>query len=675
MGSRSTRFATVLVGLLLVSSSVLPGVVAGVDAGGEHESDVRTAIEDSREHLLSEQEPSGRWESPLLAGENESVNVRQTLYYALMLHHLGVEPGNESLATEWVLSRRRPDGGWNDTDANFAAILLLSQQDADYSDVIADIRRENERRNFTLEPTGSAIRTPSRKVRALTVLMSDRYEAEDLFRERTMERARYRLEAMSAMYEAYQHREEPDLDELGDIPEASNRTGEEQVDRVPRNIDTELSVSMLIVQLSYGEEEADLLDKAETVLLERRLPSGAWAVVPDTSLGSIVLYERGHDPEGKALRLTRKFLSEKRMTDDGRLTVFRIPLWDTAWAVRSLRASGLDKHHEAIEDGAVYLYEGRIAPIERLEDDPPLDRWPLQFRAIQGDGWGYKPYAYADWDDTAAIIPALAPYGSSIVQNDVQFLLRAQFPDGSWTGYTAPPSERRDETSELVESLFESSYETEDPSPDVTGHSLMALAATGYTVDNNASVRAAVDWFRRNQRPDGLWGGVWGEGLTYGTSRGVRGMVAVGVSPDAPVVQDAVEGMIARQNPDGSWGPDGSSPTHTAWALQTLLAGGTDPGHPAVQAGLEFLLDTQRTDGSWERGKPMKWRTYEYSLTVFTQAAALQALVMYADAADIEYAPDDGDDGDESSVNLVPIVGLGVPGVGALLALAIRRRS
>ncbi len=670
MGNRSV--ATVLVVALLASSQVLVGAVGAVEQDDGRESEVRTAITESREHLLSEQDPSGRWESPLFAGENESVNVRQTLYYALMLDHLDVDPENESLATEWVLSKRRPGGGWNDTDANFAGILLLEQQDEDYGEVIADVRRENERLNFSLEPTGSAVRTPSKKVRALTALVSDRYDAEDLFRETTMERARYRLRALSLLYDSHKEGVEPPIDELGEMPPAPNRTGEHLVDRVPSNIDTSLAVSMLIVQQRYGDDESSLLEDAETILLKRRIPTGAWAVVPDTVLAPVALYEQGYDPSGREIRLAREFLSEERKADNGRMTVFRIPLWDTAWSIRALRMSGVDRHNESVEKGALYLYDGRIAPLDRMEGNPPLDRWPLQFRAVQGDGWGYKPYVYVDWDDTAVAVSALSPYGSSVVEDDVQLLFRAQFDDGSWTGYTAPTSERNEETVELMESLFESSYETEDPSPDVIGHALMALADNGYTVENNASVRASVEWYRRNQDANGLWGGVWGEGFTYGTSRAVRAMVDVGVPRDDPAIRDAVSGMIARQNPDGSWGPEGSSPTHTAWGLQTLLAAGTDPGHPAVQAGIQFLLDAQRADGSWARGKPMLWRTYEYSLTIFTQAAALQALVMYADAAGIEYAPE-GDDA-ESSTNLIPIVGLGVPAVGALMALAVRRR-
>jgi squalene-hopene/tetraprenyl-beta-curcumene cyclase len=98
----------------------------------------------------------------------------------------------------------------------------------------------------------------------------------------------------------------------------------------------------------------------------------------------------------------------------------------------------------------------------------------------------------------------------------------------------------------------------------------------------------------------------------YGTWSVLRGLGAIGLDPEHPLMSKAADWLEAVQNPDHGWGetlasydePDlagrgASTPSHTAWALLGLLAAGRARTE-AVSRGIAYLLKTQKAHGSWE---------------------------------------------------------------------------
>jgi squalene-hopene/tetraprenyl-beta-curcumene cyclase len=189
------------------------------------------------------------------------------------------------------------------------------------------------------------------------------------------------------------------------------------------------------------------------------------------------------------------------------------------------------------------------------------------------------------------------------------------------------------------------------PTPDVTGHVLEALGVAGHTYANNENVRRAVDFLKDQQVPTSnpmMWKGRWGINYLYGTSAALVGLHSVGVTESTPMVKNALQWLIKRQNQDGGWGEDSlsyensryagvgkSTPTQTAWALLPLIEYGYHK-EKVVKKGLEYLVSQFNTDGKWTdlsatgTGAPkmiyMDYNSYEYTFPLIAIGRYLNKL-------------------------------------------------
>jgi squalene-hopene/tetraprenyl-beta-curcumene cyclase len=149
----------------------------------------------------------------------------------------------------------------------------------------------------------------------------------------------------------------------------------------------------------------------------------------------------------------------------------------------------------------------------------------------------------------------------------------------------------------------------DEPSADVTAHAVEMLAALGRA--GEPAVREAVQWLLAEQEPGGSWFGRWGVNHVYGTGAVVPALVAAGVAPSEPCIRRAVAWLDFHQKDDGGWGEDPrsydspewigrgeSTASQTAWALLALHAAGESAGAPA-ERGVRWLCETQCEDGSW----------------------------------------------------------------------------
>lgn len=146
-------------------------------------------------------------------------------------------------------------------------------------------------------------------------------------------------------------------------------------------------------------------------------------------------------------------------------------------------------------------------------------------------------------DLTGRVLEALGRFGRRqddlAVRRAVDFLRRAQQPDGSWLA-------RRG-----VGFIYG------------TWQSLVGLVAAGVAADDPA-VEAGTAWLQAHQQPCGGWG-------------------------ETP---ECFDNPTAR----GQGRPTASQ---TAWAVMGLLAAG-QKDHPATARGVRFLIENQREDGSWD---------------------------------------------------------------------------
>ena len=213
---------------------------------------------------------------------------------------------------------------------------------------------------------------------------------------------------------------------------------------------------------------------------------------------------------------------------------------DTAVIVMALDRAGDGRYREAIERGV---------------------EWIIGMQSEDG-GWGAfdadNTYHYLNYipfadhgalldpptaDVTARCTSMLAQLGykrdDPRVARGLDFLSRAQEPDGSWYG--------RWGTNYIYG----------------TWSVLCAFNAAGEDMAA-PHIRKAVEWLKSRQREDGGWGE---DGATYWAERRAESKA--------------------------------STPSQTAWALLGLMTAG-EVGSDAVRRGIEFLLKAPRTGGKWE---------------------------------------------------------------------------
>lgn len=618
----------------------------------QRQKDVRTTIEKSQSYLLTSGiRRDDYWESRIREYGNDS-DIHATIYYLLLLDHLGIENRSQRDALSYLLNERVSDGGWNNTALDFSGRFLLRSLDRDrYQPVIDDITDEIQTQGMSITDR-KGLRTDTAEIgpfnavfqlKLFFALMNDRYTVEELFPEGSYKRITKLLTTTPAF----------------DLEEGINPMKPMVHQAV---VATFLSFAT-IAEVIRGREEdplkvnGKLLHKQlARIVLKRRLPNATWGPAPDTVFGLLAIHEsEGYDQNDREIQIPLEWIRKERQGHDGHIITFRMPIWDTGLALRALHESGYSLEHPVIKRGAQYLVNNRTTNMALSPLDVPLDRLPVPFRENFGNGWGYTPHLFSDWDDTAIAVNVLSRYGTEVVSDDVEFLLDVQNNDGSWSAFVSNFSpfdgeRKREIINEIGRPAYEFLFNTH-ASPDVTGHALEALGRTGSTVENSEAVRRAVEYYRRSQNSNDMWIAVWGAGYTYGTSSALLGMDTVETDMEQSFVQNAVDALLDKQFDSGGWGDDsawdfmeeeipyesnGPKISQTGWVIQSLIAAGVDTTHPAIEDGITYLIEQQRTDGSWRaQGIGANFGPPFFKNETATQAAPLRALSDYAKLRDI----------------------------------------
>ena len=236
-------------------------------------------------------------------------------------------------------------------------------------------------------------------------------------------------------------------------------------------------------------------------------------------------------------------------------------------------------------------------------------------RSNGGIPFGLEFEATPDIDDTAELITTLRLAGgdaaNKAANHAVDWLVSMQNNNGGWGAFD------RNNTGNFLLRAFTAGLKDSvtlfDPStPDVTGHALEALGASGATIYNSQPVKLAVSYLRNHiETAHGVWPGRWGVNYIYGTNAAISGLLRVGVSPSDPMVTHAVEWLILHQNSDGGFGETTqsdldsrlagrgiSTPSQTAWALMLLVRAGHSTDFVSIQA-VNYLNTVMNKQGQW----------------------------------------------------------------------------
>jgi squalene-hopene/tetraprenyl-beta-curcumene cyclase len=320
--------------------------------------------------------------------------------------------------------------------------------------------------------------------------------------------------------------------------------------------------------------------------------------------GIIALAALGHgldDPAlGKAVEGWRGF-----MVEDGerlRPEACQSPVWDTALALLALRACGVSDQHPQLVHAGEYLLSQEV----RVKGD-----WAIRNPDLAAGGWAfeYENDLYPDVDDTA-VIP-LALHGMGIgeedpIQRGIDWLVGMQSRDGGWGAFDVD-----NRAMWLYKIPFcDFGKVTDEPSADVTAHSLELLGTLGVHRD---ATEGGLEWLLSEQEEDGSWFGRWGVNHIYGTGAVLPGLEACGIPHDHPSMRRAVAWLDSVQQQSGGFGEDIRSygdpawrgrahfttASQTAWALLAYVAAGNAEDSTTRRAA-DYLRAAQRTDGDWD---------------------------------------------------------------------------
>jgi len=316
------------------------------------------------------------------------------------------------------------------------------------------------------------------------------------------------------------------------------------------------------------------------------------------------------------------------------------PVWDTAYAMFALGASGVPANDPRMVKAADWILQKQVRTV---------GDWKVKNKKGEPGGWYFEfnNEFYPDVDDSAMVCLGLSQvehpngrYQRESVQRAIDWMLSMQCKNGGWASFD------KDNDRMVFQYVpFADHNAMLDPATvDITGRMLEMMASYGYD-KNHPSVKKAINFVRKEQEPDGSWFGRWGVNYFYGTMLVLRGLEAIGVDHHEPYVQQAAEWLRMVQNPDGGWGEScdsyddpnarGQGPStasQTAWAIMGLLAA-NDTRSDSVARGIAYLLRIQKKDGSWSEefytgtGFP---RVFYLMYHMYRQYFPLIALTTYA---------------------------------------------
>ena len=311
-------------------------------------------------------------------------------------------------------------------------------------------------------------------------------------------------------------------------------------------------------------------------------------------------------------------LEELEIEEDGEIHLQPClsPVWDTALALNAIGESrimdgpGDSGEREKMSAAGSWLLSKEV---RRAGD------WQKRVRnaEVSGGPFQFRNEFYPDIDDTAAVVMALNRLDPGIagleeaVSRGISWVLSLQCSNGGWAAFDANVERKI-----LNEIPYADHNAMLDPAcADITGRVLEMLGSAHGCLDSakaKDAVRSAVAYLENSQEENGSWYGRWGVNYIYGTWQALKGLSAVGVSPDGDIIRRAAAYLKARQNADGGWGESCESyedpalggvgettPSQTAWAVMGLIAAG-EQDSVEVERGISFLVDTQCEDGDWQ---------------------------------------------------------------------------
>lgn len=367
-------------------------------------------------------------------------------------------------------------------------------------------------------------------------------------------------------------------------------------------------------RLPIGRLRKKAIERAAAWFIPRAVqPGGLGAILPAMANSVMALkclgYPLEHPFVQGGLKEIERLEVHEPSNDSIRVQPCFSPVWDTAISLYAMAQGDVDEPDsmlratrwllgKQVNEMGDWQIKNRALPGGWFFefDNPVYPDVDDSTMAIMALRRAWKPGDYKEVDDA--------------IRRGLDWVMGMQNRDGGWGSFD------RDNHKEILTHVpFADFNAMIDPSTaDIAGRVLEMLGTVSPREFHlrHPAVRRAIEYIRHEQCQDGSWYGRWGCNYIYGTWQVLRGLRVVGEKMDQPYIRKAVRWIAKCQNRDGGWGelPDSyddpqrkgkgpSTPSQTAWALMGLLAaGGHEP--KAVRQAVDYLLERQLPDGTWK---------------------------------------------------------------------------
>eukprot|EP01128_Nolandella_sp_AFSM9_P003513 TRINITY_DN150_c3_g1_i1.p1 TRINITY_DN150_c3_g1~~TRINITY_DN150_c3_g1_i1.p1 ORF type:complete len:801 (-),score=149.28 TRINITY_DN150_c3_g1_i1:66-2429(-) len=308
-------------------------------------------------------------------------------------------------------------------------------------------------------------------------------------------------------------------------------------------------------------------------------------------------------------------------------------LWDTAFALQALSASGLAESVPAVKKACVLGYN-YIDISQVRENNPDREKY---FRHISKGAWPFSTVDHgwpisdctAEGFKCALNLPydvkACAPLAISDERlfDSVNVMLSYQNADGGWPSYEnqrGPALLEHLNPADVFDKIMVDYSYTECSSACMGAlREFRAKYPHHRKKEITEALARGTDFLISKQKANGGWHGCWGVCYTYAgwfALNCLSDMLSLGIGDSVRIKKALRLGfnfLLKRQHADGSWGEDFRScveiryvdlpqghVVNTAWAVLSLMRM-EKPNVSAIEAGINWLRSMQLPNGDWEQ--------------------------------------------------------------------------